>query len=534
MSFIASLLNWTFPTGSSSPQEKPVPSGSGIRFQTGTLRQSYEGAQVTEQNRMFQPEHRSGDAAIWESWDLLTSRARDLVRNNPICSKVLRQLVTLVIGQGLHTYAAAEGNNDEDLTDFNEESDKWFERWAEEEADWSGEHSLWDLQRLAFQEMVEVGCSFLLRLQKRTESRIVPLSYQLLEYEQLARDVDRVLPNGGRIVRGIEYDRVGRKVAFHFYDVHPYDTVHPVPGMPYDTTRVPASRVIHNFIPSRPSATTGVTWFAPLIQPSRDVDWYLGNELTSAAESALLTLIYKTADRNNTIGTLDDETHRHNPVTWGHATVATIGADDDIQVAESNRAGRNAKDFLELLYMQLSMGSGLSVNRLLGDPSRANFASIKAAHQDDARMIVPVQEHQIRKQALPVRREFTRQAIGMGVITSVDSTRYLRARARFDALEWGTPGTGEVDTAEDAPAAIDRMRSGLTTYPEECAKRASNWKKNIRQMARVNKYAVDQEVVLDWTKGQGGAPGQTTSVPDSEAESSTGSPDQQNNPSPGT
>ena len=193
----------------------------------------YKGAWVSKLNNHWIPSHHSGDDAIGSSWDLLTSRVRDRVRNDPVLTKALSALQTLVVGTGLQSFSEASDltEGDERLETFEMESDTWFERWASDEADAEGEHSFYEMQRIAFSDEVEVGNALWLEVILNDPGRTVPLAYQLLEYEQVDRTQDRdaELSRRGkgrrfnRISNGIEYDSRGRKVAYYVYDAHQFD-----------------------------------------------------------------------------------------------------------------------------------------------------------------------------------------------------------------------------------------------------------------------------------------------------------------------
>ena len=478
---------------------------------TYSTRPAYQSAGINKFNAMWQPEHRSGDAAINESWSLTTARIRDAVRNDPVCRKAWMLLKRLVIGPGLLAFADAEDAAQNEIEDFNLESDTWFERWAEEECDLTGDQSLYEMQQQSFGDIVETGNSLWLKVMLRRRNRSVQLAYQLLEWEQLCRDRDRDWDptTGTRIYNGIEYNQAGEKIAYHVYDAHPYETG--ISSDRYSVTRIPASRILHNYIAPRPSATCGISWFTALVMPSRDVDWYLGNELTSAAIDALMVAIHKSKQVGN-LGSLDADGKRNDPFKWGYASVVQIPTEDCVEVVDSRRPNSNAAAFIEMMNTRISQSAGLSLNRLQGDASKANLATIKATNQDDAKMVEPVQRHQARRLAARIRRAHTESAIAIGLYSTVSAEQYIRQRWRFDSLVWVTPGTGAVQDVEEAEGAIDRMRSGMSTFAEECHKRGVHWKRNIRQMDRINRYAAKHGVVLDWTKGQGGAPTNATSA----------------------
>ena len=478
---------------------------------------AYHSGQATRTNWEWQPGHRSGEAAIEESWNLLTARIRDMVRNNPILSKAYHQMVTLVIGTGILTFSDAHLPDGSELEDFVTESDVWFERWAELEADAEGNYSWYDMQRMSFGDTMEVGNHFLVETLINDPKRTLPLAYTMLEWEQLARERDQpqgAVDYGGgknKISNGIEYDSRGRKVAYHFYEFHPYDShVESAKIM-----RVPARRVIHNYIPTRASAKCGISWFAPLVQNARDVDKFLGDELSSRSLGALITMVVK-SDRfkgHTGLGLDAEDSETGVPlVKMGRPFVAEIGTQDDVELLQSSRSGQDASAFINLMWTKLSMGSKLSLNRLLGDPQKANFGSIKSSHNDDEAMVAPIKRHQASQIAKPVRRRHIEMGIATGLIRSATTTQFLANRHRYTQLEHVAGAHPDIQPKEEGEASIDRMRSGRTTYIYEVGRLGAHWKKNLRDMKRVNEMAKKLGVVLDWTKGNGGQLEESSSV----------------------
>jgi capsid protein len=57
-------------------------------------------------------------------------------------------------------------------------------------------------------------------LARKTRCR-VPLQLQIIEPEQLAIEYDTIAANGNRIRGGVEFDAIGRRVAYYFYPERP-------------------------------------------------------------------------------------------------------------------------------------------------------------------------------------------------------------------------------------------------------------------------------------------------------------------------
>lgn len=469
----------------------------------------YAGARVTKLNNHWQPKHFSGDEAIRQSWPLLTARVRDRVRNDSVLSKAKSTLCRLVIGTGIFTYSDISETDDEneDLAKFEIESDIWFKRWAEKEADAEGEHTLWDMQRVAFENEIESGNSLWLQVMDSAPGRTVPLCYQLLEFEQIDTTRDRdagFLRNGteyNRISNGIEYDSRNRKVGYWIFDAHPYDAS---TGWTNESTFIPASRVLHQYLWSRPSGRVGISWFSAPLQSNHDLDRFVANDLTTRGLMALMGVAVHSDDNNYETGLDAEDAETGLPrFKLGYPAIGELKTNDRVEVIESKRGAADSTALINLLLNLQAMGMRISVNRLLGDPTRANLASIKASHQDDDAMVAPVIGSIANKVVTPIREAHTRFGFARGLFRTFGAQDYAARPWAFNTFSSIGANRSDLDV-EDGEASIDRLRSGLSTYQDECARRGHHWRRNLRRMRVVNEAARDAGVILDWTKGNGG------------------------------
>jgi capsid protein len=88
-------------------------------------------------------------------------------------------------------------------------------------------------------------------------NRTVPLQLQVLESEHLDSSKDYALPNGNVIKSGIEFNKSGKRVAYHLFKEHPGDTC----GW-LNSVRVPASEILHIYKVLRPGQIRGEPWLA--------------------------------------------------------------------------------------------------------------------------------------------------------------------------------------------------------------------------------------------------------------------------------
>lgn len=491
---------------------------------------TYRWGRLDRRTQAFQPYARSADSAILDSQELMHRRTRNESINNAQIKKIEESLCDLIVGPGMLTFAdpfdplfdltAVEPEDLDRALTYALESDELFEEWFNDASQFSADGKLAgpDFQRIALSENVRVGDVLILRIQRNEPGRIVPLCYQMLEREHLDTSHDRSSgPNQNKIVNGIEVDAWGREIAFYIFDEHPYDD-HAGGSMLGRSRRIEAERVNHLCLFQRPSQNIGASWLHAIGQNNFDRDKFIGSELQTAAKAAALLLIAKLKNLKANLG-LDDgldesDDYGNQQFKMGSSPVAMkIGTEDSIEVVETNRPTSTLDPFVTILDHDTAGGVGLSYYTLTGRMDKSNYTAIRGALLAEDGHIRPLQNWFARRVALPMRREFQRQAIGLGKLKSVSASQFLkneRSYSRFDAVG---AGRDLLDPEAENNATLGKLRGGLTTLKIECARRQLHWIKVLRQMALENRLAELLGVVLDFSKGQGGqVDGNTRSV----------------------
>ena len=202
----------------------------------------------------WRPGNPGAMTALFATGHDLRVKSRDLVRRNAWAGSAVDAFVTNCIGTGIKPQSIA--------TDaaFREAVHALWWDWCEE-ADADGVTDFYGLQALACRAMLEGGeCFVRLRARRPEDGLAVPLQIQLLEAEHVPLTFNTTLPSGNLVRGGIEFDRLGRRVAYHLTRAHPGD-----PAMrprDHDLVRVPADRIAHLFRPLRPGQIRGEPWLA--------------------------------------------------------------------------------------------------------------------------------------------------------------------------------------------------------------------------------------------------------------------------------
>lgn len=510
------LKTWLF--GKPDPAPAPDP----VNNQARAVVEAFKLAQRSRTSANWEPRNIAHDTAVAEAVDLGLARARELVRNTPQFKKAKGALVDLVVGPGVQAYANPfsavldEGDLERDLN-YLFESDRWFSAWADDpqQCDAEGKLSWWDLQRLAFSEVVEVGDALLLRTQSSKPGRLVPLCYQILEREQLDRTKDRPRgPNVNKIVNGIELDRFDSPVAYWLYDAHPNDSSYATPG---DSVRIPADRVIHIYLPWRPSANVGFSWFHAMGQGARDRHWLLGSELTKAAIGALLTLVHYREDPSATPIGIDDGDATTDAIGNELVKLATggismqAGLNEKVEMFNPQTPSQTLPQFVDVIDHDNAGGLELSHLRFTGRWAGLSYTAGRGAQLDDDAHAKPLKNWWGRSAVMPVRRAVNSQMVAMGHLRTITERELLRD-PRWNSFEVVAPGREYLDPEGETDSAVAKLRAGLSTLQIECGKQSLHWIRVLRQMALERKIADRFGVVLDFSKGQGGITTRTTTA----------------------
>jgi len=242
---------------------------------------NYEGAMTGRRTAGW---HTSGTSANSENSRALPSlrdRSRDHIRNNALASNAQDKWVDSVVGHGITC--------------------QWEDQAVQEKWDaWSAKCSADGLPH--FEAVQDLACmaefesgEVLLRLRprRRGDGPWPPFQIQVLESDYLDSSKTQTT-DSGYIINGVEYDAIGRKVAYWLFQHHPGDVSNAgVPGsIGTLSKRVPASQISHLYRTKRPGQSRGVPRLAPVTLPIRDMaDWEEAELLRKRTEACITAAV---------------------------------------------------------------------------------------------------------------------------------------------------------------------------------------------------------------------------------------------------
>ena len=435
-------------------------------------------SRTTRTNNWLTPSSDANSAIINPS--IIRNRARDLVRNNPWAAKGVSVIVNNVIGYGIraqwHSKSARRAQIAQDL---------WKTFAESTQIDAQGLTDFYGIQQTVMRSVVECGeCLIRLRPRLPSDGLAVPFQLQVLEPDYLYDLNDGTLPNGGYIQRGIEYDAIGRRVAYYLYKAHPGAT-----GRFYSTfssgySRVPADSVIHIFRTDRPGQERGVSWLAPVMIRLRELDIYEDAYLNRQKLANLFAAFIYTDDPNET----EEEFSDVSELMPGSMYVLKPGR--TVAFSDPPKADDYGPYTLANLKA-VAAGLGITYESLTGDLSQVNFSSARMGWQEFGRSIDSWRWQLIIPRLCNGVAKWFIDFSGLSDLTH----------------DWTPPARMMVDPIREIPAIKDAIRSGLLTQSEAIREQGYDPEQLLNEMAADNARLDDLGLMLDSdprkTSGQG-------------------------------
>lgn len=231
------------------------------------LARHYEAARVGRRTSGWKRSATDANAANLPSLAALRWLARDLQRNNGWARNGIRAIVRNTVGWGI--MAKPTGKNEA----AKERARQLWREWAETtKMDADGRVNFYGLQSLALATTVVSGEVLIRRRRRRPGDELpLPIQLQVLESDFIDTMKDGVAgPGGGPIIQGVEFDLLGRRVAYWLFEEHPGSSL----GRASVSRRVPAEDIIHLFDLERPGQVRGPSWLGAAIISLRDFDDY--------------------------------------------------------------------------------------------------------------------------------------------------------------------------------------------------------------------------------------------------------------------
>jgi len=462
-------------------------------------RPGYEGASIKARARHFVTSDTSPSSVTITDAAMIRARARQLVRNNPWASNAVEAWVTNCIGSGIRPRPQTLD------PDLKRRIMALWTRWVSE-ADADGMLDFYGMQALVTREQMEAGEIIVRkRLRRPIDGLAVPIQFQMIEADHLEFDFTRAASPGIDTIRaGIQFDLLGRRVAYHLLRDHPGGSALTF-GASIRSV-VPANAIMHVFKPLRAGQIRGVSGFAAVLMKLLDLDQYDDAEVVRKKTAALFTgFITSTLDEDSVsagdIGTSagdnsisgEDGARR---VDLEPGMMQLLDPGEDIKFSDPADVGGSYEAFLKMQLRAVASGLGVTYEQLSGDLSGVNFSSIRAGLIEFRRRCLMHQAQIINHQFnQPVWDAWFRQAVLSGALDIGRGANI--ADPDISGVKWIGQGFEYVNPLQDQQAHLSANRSGYKSRGQIATEMGRDPEELENEIAEENARADALGLVLD-------------------------------------
>lgn len=409
----------------------------------------------------------SGPNVAMAGAEVLRNRMRDAIRNEWAARSNHRVWHVNLIGTGIVPRPRTRDR------DRKARLKALWERWAPC-ADADGVLDFYGLQTLAVKTWLAGGeCFVRLRPRRLGDGLEVPLQVQLYEGDMVPF-IDRDLPDGNRIRSGIEFDRIGRRVAVWMYRAHPGDK-EPAVSLA-DLVQVPAEQVLHIFEPERPGQIRGVIDFASVLAKLRSVGNFDDAVLTRQELANLFTMFVTRSPSSGGNDPIDPMTGRPYEMGFGGGPMASLepgmaqemAPGEDVKFSDPPDAGANYAEFMRQQHLGVSAGGGVPYEFATGDIRDVSDRVLRVLVNEFHRHCEQRQwQILIPQLCQKVRDAWARAALLAGAIApaELDEAR---------SVIWSPQGWAYMNPTQDVAARVQEVEAGLKARGQAIGERGED------------------------------------------------------------
>lgn len=433
----------------------------GQAFDASATLSAWKGSTNDRRTRTWDATGASINALLVGEVNEMRRRTRDLLRKNPWASNGIEAWVSNLVGNGLVPHPA--------ITDakLRETVMLAWEEFAEN-SDADGTQDFYGQQAVVAHAFKTGGDCFVRFRPRRSNELPIPLQLQALEAELVDPTFNETLPGGGKIHGGIEFDVLGKRIAYHMWQEHPGELV----SLRNATrVRVPAESVMHVFHPTRPGQIRGIPVLAAVLAKLWELEKYDDAEVVRKQVAAMFAAFISKPDANSDpLGTglpgtpTEGRDHDGTPLArLEPGTVQELGPGEGVTFSDPSDVGASYAPFMRFQLRQVAAAIGVTYEQMTGDLENVNYSSIRAGLVEMRRRFAQVQRNVLVFQfCRRVWRRFVETAVLAGRIPVPDDFRKLLR------VHWVmTPGWEYIDPEKEINATLKKIRGGLTTRDRE-------------------------------------------------------------------
>lgn len=431
-----------------------------------SLAQMFRGS-LTTPNDAWGGIPQSIDAFITLRQPVLVARSREQWSNNDYVRKFIKLLRQNVIGpKGVILQAKVttpRGKADKDSNEAIENA--WCEWGRPGNCDVTGQLSWRDAQCLAIETAARDG-EFIVRLVYGKEAGPMGFAIQFIDPVRLPVKYENYNMNadGGFIRQGIEFNKYGRPVAYHFVSTDEYDAYY------YSTNgrgfvRVPADEIIHRFVHENVGQRRGLPWASTSLYRLHHLAGFEDAAVANARAGATKMGFIQYEDGMGP--EVDDDCNAADYIDAEPLSMNELPAGAKFVPFDPQYPNGEFAVFHKAMLRGAAAGMGVLYNNVAGDLEGVNFSSIRQGTLDERENYKDLQEWIIEALHCPVYEAWLKyQLLRGGIVKKNGQPLPAEKLSQFKSVVWQPRRWAWIDPRADVDGAVESIRAGLTSFSQ--------------------------------------------------------------------
>lgn len=442
---------------------------------------------------------------------LLRDRATDLAINSPLGAASINTEITGVLGSGLKVFPQIKfrelGMTAEAAREWARKTKLEFEMWCNSlDCDYLRRNNFYELQRIAFQSYLTDGDSFCLFKRRFTTGNPYTLRLQIIPAQRVSNPqtagvmgispVEMELPNGNKIVNGVEVDKGGRMAAIWVCNRIWNEPISSTAELKWQRVRMfgketGCRNVLHICYDTRSEMFRGAPFLSPVIETLKQVSRYSDAELTAVIVKSFFSLFFVQPISNFEFNDILPEEEQKLPVDvreykLGSGTISALPRGVDVKAISRTDGQSNFDAFVSHFVKQIASALNLPYELIIKQ-FQSSYSASKAA------LIEAEKEFRQRRAAFvqdflqPIYENFLIEAVATGRISAPGFFDDPLKKYCWCNADWRNEQNHNLDEIKETQGAIMRINAGLSTRAIEVANlNGTDFFENIEQLEMEN------------------------------------------------
>ncbi|MFZ2875469.1 MAG: phage portal protein [Phycisphaerales bacterium] len=453
----------------------------------------YDAGRVTRLDADFLPPAMGPNAAADQYLDLAWRRISHQVDNNPLLCGARDIWRRNTVGRGLYFEPNTPSKS------LNKKLRELFWRMSEL-VDPSREHDLAEMQGRFINQLFRGGEDLVhLPVVPAWRGQPMGVAIELIDTPEMMPLSIAGTVSGNQVRHGVEFDRYGRRVAYHVLKERPNDgwgwnfSGAALPGSTA-VRRIDARDAVLAFVEKRRGQVRGVPWPVATLTTLRLEDSFKEAEILLAKARACLGLAIKgtTAARVNPASAAGLVDADGRPITeLAPGMVAYLPPGAELATIFPTTPGGTLNSTVELLQRLVAAGLGLGYGTLTRDRSKSTFSADRADKIEDRAGFAEVQNQLIwGKLTRPWWERTVDVALAGGLLTldlkeqqaiAGDPRLIYRVTVVAEGMEYVNP-------KDESYADDTALKGGFTNLAIVCGRRGQSWQDMLDQRLVEEQY----------------------------------------------